>query len=59
MRKLCWGCEMYYYVRGWNPDDPNAECRHERDNPDFPCAYNNICGPHSNCKDCPHGGETK
>jgi len=30
MRKLCWGCEMYYYVRGWDADDPNATCRHER-----------------------------
>ena len=33
MRKLCWGCEMYYYVRGWDADDPNATCRHERKEP--------------------------
>jgi len=22
-----------------------------------PCSYEDICGPHSNCKDCPHEGE--
>ena len=24
---------MYYYVRGWNAEDPNATCRHERKEP--------------------------
>jgi len=54
MNKLCQGCKWYYYVRGWDADDPNAACSHEKDNPEFPCAYGDICGPHSNCKDCPH-----
>uniref|UniRef100_A0A6H2A2D1 Uncharacterized protein n=1 Tax=viral metagenome TaxID=1070528 RepID=A0A6H2A2D1_9ZZZZ len=30
MNNLCNGCKWYYYVRGWDAEDPNATCRHER-----------------------------
>ena len=31
MNNLCQRCKIYYYVRGWDADDINAICRHERD----------------------------